>query len=56
MAQDIGATLMEVQDFRAERGRGDGCDRWRYLAHWISRYDERGRISVPDVTGPKLPH
>jgi Cu+-exporting ATPase len=54
MARDIGATLMEVQDFRAERGRGvmgaiNGTI-WRIGA--AAMMSEAG-ISVPDVTGPK---
>ena len=54
MARDNGATLMEVQDFRAERGRGvtgsiDGVI-WRIGS--VLMMSEAG-ISVPDVTGPK---
>jgi Cu+-exporting ATPase len=53
MARDIGATLMEVQDFRAERGRGvmgaiNGAI-WRIGS--AAMMSEAG-ISVPDVTGP----
>ncbi len=54
MARDSGATLMEVQDFRAERGRGvmgsiDGVI-WRIGS--AAMMGEAG-ISVPDVTGLK---
>jgi len=54
MARDSGATLMVVQDFRAERGRGvmgsiDGTI-WRIGS--AAMMSEAG-ISVPDVTSPK---
>ena len=54
MARDSAATLMEVQDFRTERGRGvagtiDGVI-WRIGSAMMM--SEAG-ISVPDVTGPK---
>ena len=54
MARDSGATLMGVQDFRAERGRGvmgsiDGTI-WRIGS--AAMMSEAG-ISVPDVTSPK---
>ena len=46
--------MMEVQDFRAERGRGvtgsiDGAI-WRIGSAAMM---SEARISVPDVTGPK---
>ena len=54
IARDSGATLMAVQDFRAERGRGvkgtiDGVI-WRIGSAMMM--SEAG-ISVPDVTGSK---
>ena len=54
MARDSVATLMAVQDFRAERGRGvmgsiNGTI-WRIGS--AAMMSEAG-ISVPDVTGPK---
>lgn len=54
IARDSGATLMQVQDFRAERGRGvagsiDGVI-WQIGSAMMM--SEAG-ISVPDVTGSK---
>lgn len=53
-ARDSGATMMEVQDFRAERGRGVTGSIygviWRIGS--VAMMSE-ARISVPDVTGPK---
>jgi P-type E1-E2 ATPase len=53
-ARDSGATMMEVQDFRAERGRGVTGSIygviWRIGS--VAMMSE-ARISVPDVNGPK---
>jgi heavy metal translocating P-type ATPase len=54
MARESGATLMEVKDFRAERGRGVmgviNDTIWRIGSAVMM---SEARISVPDVTGPK---